>query len=194
MIIHQRKAGRLYRSSARVTYTPTQHSVSQEKYNLLIMLCKQESTDCRHISSSFGTPRRVTCVYKFIGERRIMSYQSKTLPVISFRLKEEHHQMLLKEANQRMLTLSEMVRLIVEQRIESGGRQHEERIVHIESMLQELAKGIKKIQYHATRASLSTIAEYRKAHGDKEAEQIAKAIMEEVARYSQYLKESGKEV
>ncbi|MBE0427057.1 MAG: hypothetical protein IBX72_10505 [Nitrospirae bacterium] len=123
-----------------------------------------------------------------------MSYQNKTLPVISFRLKEEHHQMLLREANQRMLTLSEMVRLIVEQRIESGGRQHEERIVHIENMLQELAKGIKKIQYHATRASLSTIAEYRKVHGDKEAEQIAKAIMEEVARYSQYLKESGKEV
>jgi hypothetical protein len=114
--------------------------------------------------------------------------------LISSRLKEKDHVKLREEANRRMLTISELVRSILEQRVGNGGREYEERLVRIEAMLQDIVKTLKKIYYHSTRASLALISEYRVAHGDKEAEKIAKAIMEEVARYSNYLKESGKDV
>jgi hypothetical protein len=114
--------------------------------------------------------------------------------LISSRLKERDHVKLREEANRRMLTISELVRSILEQRVGNGGREYEERLVRIEAMLQDIVKTLKKIYYHSTRASLALISEYRMVHSDKEAEKIAKAIMEEVARYSNYLKESGKDV
>jgi hypothetical protein len=60
--------------------------------------------------------------------------------LISSRLKERDHVKLREEANRRMLTISELVRSILEQRVGNGGREYEERLVRIEAMLQDIVK------------------------------------------------------
>lgn len=123
----------------------------------------------------------------------------KESKVISIRITEDEYKRLQSEAGGRLLTISEFVRVIIEQRQKMSGRQFEERLGRIEEMLGDLkdmniGKGLKKILYHSTRASLSLIAQYRMVHGDKEAEDIGKAIKEEHKKYLDYLRQTGKEI
>jgi len=119
--------------------------------------------------------------------------------IISVRITEDEFKRLQSEAVERLLTISELVRVIIDQRQRMGGRQFEERLIRIEEMLGDfknisIDKGLKKILYHSTRASLSLIAQYRMVHGDKEADEIGRAIKEEHKKYLDYLRQTGKEI
>lgn len=123
----------------------------------------------------------------------------KDSKVISIRMTEDEFRRLQSEAGERLLTISELIRAIISQREKMRGIQFEERIIRIEKLVEDLngidiGRGLKKILYHSTRASLGLIAQYRMVNGDKEAEDIGKAIKAEHKNYLDYLKQTGKEV
>jgi hypothetical protein len=106
----------------------------------------------------------------------------KESKVISVRITEDEYKRLQSEADERLLTISELIRIIIDQRQRMGGRQFEERLVRIEEILN-------KVLYHSVRSDIGHIAQFRMMQGDKPAEKTAKAIKDEYRLYQQHITE-----
>lgn len=102
--------------------------------------------------------------------------------IISVRITEDEYKRLQSEAVERLLTISELVRVIIDQRQRMGGRQFEERLSRIENM-------INRILYHSARSDIGHIAQFRMIQGNQPAEKAAKAIKDEYQLYQKQLTE-----
>jgi hypothetical protein len=109
----------------------------------------------------------------------------KESKVISVRITEDEYKMLQSEADNRLLTISELIRVIIDQRQRMGGRQYETRLVRIEEMLN-------KVLYHALRSDIGHIAQFRMMQGNNLAEKAAKAIKDEYRLYQEHTDEKEK--
>jgi hypothetical protein len=116
-------------------------------------------------------------------EGHLMKKESK---VISVRIAAVDYEKLRSEADERLLTISELIRIIIEQRQRMGGRRHEERLIMIEDLLN-------KVLYHAVRSDIGHIAQFRLMQGDESAEKTARAIKDEYRMYQEHLNKKGED-
>lgn len=100
--------------------------------------------------------------------------------VISVRITAGDYERLQSEADERLITISELIRIIIDQRQRMGGRQYEARLVMIEGLLH-------KILYHAVRSDIGHIAQFRLMQGDASAEKAARVIKNEYRLYQEHL-------
>jgi len=118
-------------------------------------------------------------MFTFRGRLWRLKRESK---IISVRITEDEYKRLQSEAVERLLTISELVRVIIDQRQRMGGRQFEERLSRIENM-------INRILYHSVRSDIGHIAQFRMIQGNQPAEKAAKAIKDEYQLYQKQLTE-----